>query len=371
MRFALFALLLPSALQRREAPRPLHRRKAALLEDDEHSGLKLDAGRVEGRKEKPRLVDCLAVGVGRIDKSFGAAFEKGLEKMSEEHGEVFFARGIARMLIQLAERQAEGLGVGLVGSIEPRGLGQYVTEKIEMDEIFHDSRGGTRSEDLDELLGEPRGTGFGEKARVPLQGPAEAPGNAEPCGSGVFYAADHSDRVFFEDRGEGDDGLDPLGADVLEAPHVVDKGRVVGVVIQSVEREVPAKSILVNSAELVADRAVGYGTESADLEDLRSRIDVDEAEAPAYDAGGAEYPLDARRLSLGDYVEILGPTAEKEIADRAADDVGFVAVLAKALDYAQGICVYGRAINPVLFLGVHDGFSYRLAVGRSAVSNEQ
>jgi hypothetical protein len=48
-----------------------------------------------------------------------------------------------------------------------------------------------------------------------------------------------------------------------------------------------------------------------------------------------------------------------------------VTILAKALDYAQGIWVYGRTINPVLCLGVYDGFSYRLAVSRSAVSNEQ
>ena len=193
----------------------------------------------------------------------------------------------------------------------------------------------------------------------------------EARGGRVLDASYHPDRVFLEDRLEGYDGLDPLGLDVLEPADVVDEGRIVGIEIERVEREVAPVGILVDSAELVADGPVGDGPESRDLEDLRPGVDVDEAETPSDDPGGAKHALYPRGLGVRDDVEVFGLASQKKVADRSADNVGLVAVLPKALHYAERVGVDSRALDLVFRPGVHDGLRQELAVLGSAIADEQ
>jgi hypothetical protein len=61
-----------------------------------------------------------------------------------------------------------------------------------------------------------------------------------------------------------------------------------------------------------------------------------------------ENSLYARRLGIGDDVEVLRAPAEKEVPDRPSDDVGLMAILSETLDNAQSIGVQTTSFDAVL-----------------------
>ena len=98
---------------------------------------------------------------------------------------------------------------------------------------------------------------------------------------------------------------------------------------------------------------------------------MDEAKALADDARVAEDTLDPRRLSVGYDVEILRPTAEKEITHRTAYEIGLMSVFPEALDDADGLWVEARGIDAMFRLSVHESLRHWLPVLGSSIADEQ
>jgi hypothetical protein len=120
-------------------------------------------------------------------------------------------------------------------------------------------------------------------------------------------------------------GFTALGADILDAADVIDDDLLARIVEEGVEGEIAAEDILLHRPVGVAHRTVREGAEGGDLEDLGAEEHVHQAEATPDDPGVAEDPLDARRSRIGDDVEVLGSLPDHEVADGAADNVGFMA----------------------------------------------
>jgi len=98
---------------------------------------------------------------------------------------------------------------------------------------------------------------------------------------------------------------------------------------------------------------------------------MDQTEAPADYMGIAENPLDALRLGVRDYIKILWSAAQKQVADCASDNIGFMAIFAESLNYADGIRVHSGPVNAVLGLCINKGLRDRAAVFISAIADEQ
>ena len=88
----------------------------------------------------------------------------------------------------------------------------------------------------------------------------------------------------------------------------------------------------------------GGRAEGGGLDDLLAEHDVHELEAAADDARAAEQRADLFGRGVGGHVEVLGLQADDEVAHRAADDVGFVAMLAQHLAHLDGVA---RDVAPV------------------------
>ena len=83
-----------------------------------------------------------------------------------------------------------------------------------------------------------------------------------------------------------------------------------------------------------------------------------EAEAAADDPAVAKQLLDLVGVRRCADVEVLGPAAEQEIADAAADEVGDVIGLPQAIEDLQGIRVDVAARERVLGARDHPGLDH-------------
>ena len=172
-----------------------------------------------------------------------------------------------------------------------------------------------------------------------------------------------------------------LPLEIGEAADVVDD-RVRGDVVEEpVDREVAAERVLFGRAERVVvvrrggrsgaagsadgrrggrddDRIVlGWRigrrlrdvlAERRDLDRLLAELDVRQAEAAPDDPAVPEQPLDLGRVRARADVEVLGPPAEDQVADAAADQVRRVIVLVQAVEHAQRVGVDVPARNGVI-----------------------
>ena len=66
-------------------------------------------------------------------------------------------------------------------------------------------------------------------------------------------------------------------------------------------------------------------------------MEMGQPETPADQATVAEQAFDLSRRGIGDEIEILRLAPEKKVADAAADQVGFEAVVPEAIERSQGI----------------------------------
>jgi hypothetical protein len=349
----------------------LARGKTEFLEHEEDGRLELDPRQIEGAQKEPGLPEGVLIGLGGIDDEPHLELEIGLEEVAEEDRQLSLPE---RRLVHLVELVELGEEAGLIGRLAPKELGRLgenVAEEPIIREREDDGFGDARSEDLHEFLGEPRGAGLGEEDGVPPDRPPRHEGNAETRRGGVFDRPDHTDRILFENGGEGYDGLDLPRRDVLEAADIVDEDAFKRIIIKGVEGKIASLGVLVHRPELIAYRAVGDGSEGGYLEDLGSGVDMDKAETAAYHAGIAEDAFYPRRRGIGHDVEVLGALVEEEVPYGPSDYVGFVSVFPKTLDNAKGIGVETALLDAVLRLGIHNGFGHRAAVWGSAVANEQ
>ena len=77
--------------------------------------------------------------------------------------------------------------------------------------------------------------------------------------------------------------------------------------------------------------------EGGHFDRLGAEADVSQPEAPSNDPAILEKTLDLIRMRVGADVEILGTTAEQQVADAAADQIRDVIVLAKAIEDLQRV----------------------------------
>ncbi len=155
---------------------------------------------------------------------------------------------------------------------------------------------------------------------------------------------------------------------VVEPADVVEDHLLRGIEEQRVDREVAALRVLLRGPEdvvlrdqeivgrsrrgivagdvgsdldlrVLRGRLVGLAPERGGLDDVVAVGDVREAEAASDDARVAEQAPDLARVRARRDVEVLRDATDEQVADAAADEVGFEAVALEARDDAQRVLV--------------------------------
>lgn len=93
----------------------------------------------------------------------------------------------------------------------------------------------------------------------------------------------------------------------------------------------------------------GRRAEGRGFDDFLAEHHVHQLEAPADDAGAAKQRPDLLGRGIGGHVEILGLQAHDQVAHRAADDIGFVAMLAQDVADFDGVARDIAAIDAMAF----------------------
>ena len=107
--------------------------------------------------------------------------------------------------------------------------------------------------------------------------------------------------------------------------------------------------------------------ERRDLDDLRAELHVREPEAAADDPAVPEQLLDLIRMRRRADVEVLGPAAEQQVADAAADEIGDVVELAQPVENLQRVRIDVAARERVLGARDDPRFDHRRHCTKSVV----
>ena len=133
---------------------------------------------------------------------------------------------------------------------------------------------------------------------------------------------------------------------------MVDDRKVSYVVEQGVYGKVAAEGVLPGGAELVLQEKpvffrvlgkflrIGLAAEGRDFDHLVApEPDVRQPEPAPDQETVAKQFLDLLWSSVGPDVEVLGVAVQQQVADAAADQVGFVAVAVQAIEDLEGVLV--------------------------------
>lgn len=90
------------------------------------------------------------------------------------------------------------------------------------------------------------------------------------------------------------------------------------------------------------------GAEGRDLDDLSTKVDVHQLEAPADDPRIAEFGTHLFRRGAGGDVEILGSDIEQHVAHATANQVGLVAGVLQTFDDVHRITAELGALQRML-----------------------
>src|SRR5581483_837519 len=102
--------------------------------------------------------------------------------------------------------------------------------------------------------------------------------------------------------------------------------------------------------------------ERGDFDHHGTELDVRQAEAAADDPAVAEELLDLIRMRRRTDVEIFGMTAEEEVADAAADEVGDVIALPEPIEDFQRVRIDVTPRDRMLITRYHPRFDHRAAL---------
>jgi len=92
----------------------------------------------------------------------------------------------------------------------------------------------------------------------------------------------------------------------------------------------------------------GRGPEGRGFDDFLAEHHVHQLEAAADDAGAAKQRADLLGRGIGGHVEVLGFQADDQVTDGAADDIGFIAMLAQYLAHLDGVARHVAPVDAVL-----------------------
>jgi len=221
---------------------------------------------------------------------------------------------------------------------------------------------GSCAKDLVVLLDETRWGAFRDLVAMPPDGAFEGRVDRKVDARRERDGPQHPDRIFVDARLRIANRPHDARLKVLESADVVNDRKRGDVVRERVDREVAAKRVFFRRAEgvVVMDEVAAFGgrrirrrhavgddlfarrqltPERCDLDDLGAELDVREPEAAADDPAVPEQLLHLRWMRGRADVEVLGPAAEQQIADAAADEIRDVIGFAQPVEHLEGVGV--------------------------------
>ena len=170
----------------------------------------------------------------------------------------------------------------------------------------------------------------------------------QPQLGGQADGAQHAHRILTVARLRLADHAQRLLPQVGDAVVVVDDGFRRRVVIQRIDREIPARGVFCLAAEdvvaqnppLLVDQRLAtavlavVAAEGGDLDGFGAHVDVHDLEAAADDARATETVAHLFRRRVGRDVEVLRLQSGEQVAHRAADDERLITAFLQGLDGA-------------------------------------
>lgn len=167
---------------------------------------------------------------------------------------------------------------------------------------------------------------------------------------GKAHGSQHTHRVFAKSRFRVPDEPEPACFMIRHAAGIIDHRKVFDVVIQGIDREVPAPHIFFYLAVSIIPQQAPFliqqgfvvllvaGTaKGGNFNDFPSKMHMGEAKSASDQAAIAEYFSDLIWIGIGDHIKILGLPPQQQITDTAADQICLKAGFLQPIQYLQGI----------------------------------
>ena len=174
---------------------------------------------------------------------------------------------------------------------------------------------------------------------------------------GKAHRAQHAHRVLAIAQARIADDAHGLCRHVLEAAVVIEHGQVGRVEVHRVTGEVAPRGVLLAVAkDVVAQHAAvlvrftaGAGAKGRNLHRFLAEHDMDDLEAAADQARAAEQTVHLLRIGVGGDIKVLGCDPEQQVAHRAADHIGLVALGLQRLADLAGTAAEALGFYAVAF----------------------
>ena len=221
----------------------------------------------------------------------------------------------------------------LVGLERAVRVGKEVPEQAELPQAFEAGGGVPRMEQLEGFVVEPRLRDLVQQFRQFPDGPRSAPGDAEVQFRRQPRRPEHADRVLAIARYGIADQPQGAAGDIVHPAGVIPDAEVGDVVVERVDREIPAPNILVDGpVDVVAENPAAVsvlavvlgaapGRPKGDhLDHFPAEPDMRQPETPPDQATIAKQRAHLLGPRIGNHVVILRTEAEQQVAHAAADD---------------------------------------------------
>ena len=184
------------------------------------------------------------------------------------------------------------------------------------------------------------------------------------------HRAQHPDGVFPIALLRIADEPQDAGLMIVHAADVIDHGKIADVVIEGIDREIPPEGILLDRAvdvitqnpailqnALIMRLLALQRPESGHFDDFLTEMHMRQTETTPDQTAIAKHPPNLLGMGIGHHIEVLGLAAQQQIADTAADQVGFEPGLLQSIQNFQRVFADQRARKGMLRAGVDSGQS--------------
>ena len=188
-------------------------------------------------------------------------------------------------------------------------------------------------EQLERFVKETRRRHVPQQDRQIADGGGSLRRDAEVQLGGQARRAKHPDGIFAISGHRVADQPQRAAGDIFHAARVVPDAEVGNVVVERIDREIPAPDVFVDGAvDVIADdpagigvlpvvcRAAGRRPEGDNLDHIPPEMHMGQAESPANEAAVSEQRANLFRLRVCRDIEVLGFAAHQQVTDPAADD---------------------------------------------------
>ena len=230
-----------------------------------------------------------------------------------------------------------------------------------MAKLLEGLHGIARQHELHHLVKETRGGDLTQQPRQPRNGFRRIRVDKETKLHGEPDGPEHPHRIFPVAFLRVTNQPHHAGLVVIHAADKIHHGEVGNVVVQGIDREIPAKGILLDAAVNIVPQnpavledpvtrilLVLQGTEGRDLDDFLPEMNVRQTEPATDQAAIAKYATNLFGVRIGDDVEVLRFAPQQQVTNAPTNQVGLETGFFQAIENLERVVTDLRTGDIVL-----------------------